>query len=259
MLRYRYLFEQMVRRELRQKYQGSALGVLWYVVNPLVLMGAYALIFGVLLSVGRTYPDYPVFIFVGLIAWLFFSQSLLAGASSLVDHSSLVSKVRFPRETVPAAVATVQMVPFLAMLAIVAPVVIALRDSFGPALLLVVPVVVCLYAFTLGLALIAAALHAYFRDVQPVLAAALLPMFFVTPIFFEVQKLPGLQDHRWLEPLLRWVNPVAPFIDAVRSPLYDGRAPSGATLAYVLAAAALALAAGVRVFRRLEPELAVVL
>ena len=74
MLRYRFLFEQMVRRELRQKYKGSALGVLWYLVNPLALMAAYGLMFGVLLKVpGTRTDDYLLFLFVGLIVWFFFS------------------------------------------------------------------------------------------------------------------------------------------------------------------------------------------
>src|SRR3954466_12456089 len=101
MLRYRYLFDQMLRRELRQKYKGSALGVLWYLVNPLVLMGAYYLMFGLLIPQVKV-PDYPVFLMVGLIVWIFFSQSLLSAAPSLINQSALVRKVRFPRETIPA-------------------------------------------------------------------------------------------------------------------------------------------------------------
>ncbi len=70
---YRYLFEQMVRRELRQKYRGSALGVLWYVINPLVLMGAYYLMFGVIFDQASE-PDYPLFLLVGLVVWVFFNR-----------------------------------------------------------------------------------------------------------------------------------------------------------------------------------------
>ena len=81
-LRYRFLFEQMVRRELRRKYQGSALGVAWYVVNPLVLMGAYYLMFGVVFKVAE-HEDYPLFLMVGLVVWIFFSQSLLSAAPAL--------------------------------------------------------------------------------------------------------------------------------------------------------------------------------
>jgi ABC-type polysaccharide/polyol phosphate export permease len=253
MLRYRFLYEQMVRRELRQKYKGSVLGVLWYVVNPLVLMLAYGVMFGVLLKAVHI-QDYLLFLIVGLIVWIFFSQSLLAAASSLVDQSALVARVRFPREAVPASTVTVQLVTFGALLALVAPVAVAVRGSLDAALLLLVPIVVCLFAFVLGLGLGVAIL-----DVQPILAAALLPWFFLTPIFFRISDLPGLSGRPWAETLLRWVNPVAPFVEAVRSVLYDGRAPSAGTLVYVVVAAAVALGAGTLLFRRLEGELAVVL
>ena len=132
-MRYRFLFEQMVRRELRQKYKGSVLGVLWYLVNPLVLMGVYALVFSVLLKVADV-PDYPLFLLIGLIVWVFFSQALLAAAPSLVMNASLVRKVRFPREAIPGSVATVQLVTFLVMLALVVPVALVIRGSFDPAL-----------------------------------------------------------------------------------------------------------------------------
>jgi ABC-type polysaccharide/polyol phosphate export permease len=111
----------------------------------------------------------------------------------------------------------------------------------------------------LGLALIASVLHAHFRDVQPVLTAALLPWFFISGVLFSLQHLPGLHAHHWVEPLLRWVNPIAPFIDTARSVLYSGHAPSLATLGYVVAAGAVSLAVGTAVFRSLEGELAVVL
>jgi homopolymeric O-antigen transport system permease protein len=257
-LQYRYLFEQMVRRELRAKYKGSALGVLWYLVNPLVLMAVYAVMFRYLLKAVQI-DDYPLFLFLGLIVWTFFSQSLLASATSLVDQAPLVGTVRFPRETVPAATVTVQLVPFLALLAIAVPVSLAVRDSLDPALLLLVPVIACLYLFGLGLALVVSVAHAHFRDVQPVLAAALLPWFFITPIFFRIEDLPGLAGHETAEALLRWGNPVAPFIEAVRDILYAGAAPSAETLLYVLAATAVTVAAGLAIFRRAEAELAVVL
>jgi ABC-type polysaccharide/polyol phosphate export permease len=258
MLRYRYLFTQMVQRELRQKYKGSVLGVLWYVVNPLVIMGAYWLMFGKLLP-GVSEPDYPLFLMVGLIVWLFFAQSLLGAASSLILQSALVSKVRFPRETIPASVVTVQLATFGIILALLAPVVIAVRGTLEPALLLLPAILVFLYAFVLGLSLVVSVLHAYYRDVGPILAAALLPWFFLTPIFFRVERLPGLADNHWASTVLNWVNPVAPFINAVRDVLYGGVAPGWTTLLYVAAAGALALAGGVALFRRLEGELAVVL
>jgi ABC-type polysaccharide/polyol phosphate export permease len=253
MRRYRFLFEQLVRRELRQKYQGSALGLAWYVVNPLVLMGAYYLLFGVLFRQPRV-DDYPLFLIVGLVVWLFFSQSLLAAASSLLDQGSLIRKARFPRETVPAAVVTVQAATFCAVLALVTVVELSVR-GVGPALVLLPVLVVALYGFTLGLALVVAVLHAYFRDVAPILSAVLLPWFFLSPIFYEPST---VTHHHEVADLLRWGNPVAPFIEAVRDVTYGGTWPGAATLLYITAAVAIALAAGRALFGRMEGELAVV-
>jgi len=248
----------MVRRELRQKYKGSALGVLWYLVNPIVLMGAYALVFSVLLRVADV-PDYPLFLLVGLIVWVFFSQALLAAAPSLVANAALVRKVRFPREAIPASVATVQLVTFLVMLALVTPVALAVRGTLGAALGLLPIIVALLFCLVLGLSLATAVLHAHFRDVEPVLGAALLPWFFLTPIFLPVDDMPGVSEHRLLGDALEWGNPIAPFVEAVRDVLFSGAAPTLGHLGYLAAVGVGALAIGIWLFRSLEGELAVVL
>jgi lipopolysaccharide transport system permease protein len=257
-LRYRFLFEQMVRRELRQKYKGSALGVFWYLINPIVLMGAYALVFSVLLKVANI-PDYPLFLIAGMIVWVFFAQALLAAAPSLVVNAPLVRKVRFPRETIPASAAAVQLATFLVMVVLLLPVELIVRGSADPALLLLPVVVALLFCFVLGLSLAFAVLHAHYRDVEPVLAAALLPWFFVTPIFLRVEDIPGVSDRQWLGDLLQWANPVAPFVDAVRELLYAGAAPSVGEMLYMAGVGAGALAIGLLAFRRLGKDLAVVL
>ena len=255
---YRYLYEQMVRRELRQKYKGSALGVAYYLVNPLVLAGAYALMFTYVLRFDRV-EDYPLFLLIGIAVWLFFSQSLVAAAGSLIDQSALVRKVRFPREIIPASVVSVQFVIFGVLVALLTPVAVAVRGTLEPALLLLPLVLAALALFVLGLALAVAILHAYFRDVSPILSAVLLPWFFVTPIFFRPTDFPGLAERPWLGDALRWGNPVAPFIEAVRDVLYDGVVPGAGTLLYVAVATVLALLVGRALFKRLEGELAVVL
>jgi ABC-type polysaccharide/polyol phosphate export permease len=252
-LRYRFLFEQMVRRELRRKYQGSALGVAWYIVNPLVLMGAYYLMFGVVFKVAQ-HEDYPLFLMVGLVVWIFFSQTLLSAAPALLDQGSLIRKARFPRETIPGAVVTVQAITFLSVLAAVVIVTVAVRGA-GASLMLLPLLLVALFAFVLGLSLLVSVLHAYFRDVAPTLGALLLPWFFLSPIFFT----PGDITHREVaRTALEWVNPVAPFITAIRDVVWGGVWPSAGVVLYVAAAGALALAGGAALFRRMQAELAVV-
>jgi ABC-type polysaccharide/polyol phosphate export permease len=251
---YRYLFEQMVRRELRQKYRGSALGVLWYLINPLVLMGAYYLMFGVIFDQASE-PDYPLFLLVGLVVWVFFNQAVVSAAPSLLDQGALVRKARFPREIIPASVVTVQLVTFLALIALLAPVTIAIRGSFDVALLLLPIVLACLFAFILGFALAVSILHAYFRDVAPILSAALLPWFFVSPIFFQIDSITRRDAYRHL---LEWGNPIAPFITAIRDVIYGGVVPDTAVLLYVLGAAVVMLLGGKWLFDRMQVELAVV-
>ncbi len=243
-----------MRRELRQKYQGSALGVAWYLVNPLVLMGAYYLMFGRIFKV-VSHPDYPLFLMVGLVVWIFFSQSLLSAAPSLLDQGTLVRKARFPREAIPGSVVTVQFVTFVVIFGLLTVVTVALRGTLKPALLLLPVVLGALLVFVLGLALLISVLHAYYRDVAPILSAVLLPWFFVSPIFFDVDEVFHAEGARIA---LTWLNPIAPFITSARDIVYGGVAPDIATLAYVVAGAALALAGGLSVFRRMQAELAVV-
>src|SRR3712207_5675794 len=219
----------MVRRELRQKYKGSLLGVLYYLINPLVLMVAYAIMTRYVLRFDAI-DDYPLFLLIGIGTWLFFSQSLLAASSSLIDQSALVRKVRVPREIIPAAVVSVQFVIFGVLIALLTPVAVAVRGTLEPALLLLPVVLVLLGSFALGLALAVSVLHAYYRDVAPILSAALLPWFFVSPIFFRTTAFPGLDERPWLGELLRWGNPVAPFIESVRAGVFDGRAAGRGTL-----------------------------
>ncbi len=256
-MKYSFLFEQLVRRELRQKYKGSALGVLWYLINPVVLMGAYALVFSVLWRIVDI-PDYPLYLIIGLVAWVFFAQALLAAAPSLVLSAPLVRKVRFPREAIPASVATVQLMTFLVMLVLLVPVALAVRGTLEPPLLLLPVIVALLFCMVLGLSLVVSALHAHYRDVEPVIGAALLPLFFVTPIYFRVDDLPGVEDHQLIADLIEWANPIAPFIAALRDVLYSGVVPDAGTLAYLGGAAIVGIVIGLVAFRRLERDLAVI-
>ncbi len=260
LLRYRYLFEQMVRRELRQKYKGSALGVLWYLVNPLVLMGAYTVMFGVILKTRFTPPihDYALFVLVGIVVWTFFQQALLGAATSLLDQGALVRKALFPRQTIPATVVTVQLATFCTILGLILPIVVIIHGSFSGWLLLLPLYIAVLFVFALGLGLGAAVLHAHFRDFAPILGAVLLPWFFISPVFYPITHFPGAAANPLLADVLRWGNPIAPFIDAIRAVTFGGAWPGWGTTAYVLVAATVALAGGMLLFGRLEGELAVV-
>jgi ABC-type polysaccharide/polyol phosphate export permease len=254
--RYSYLFSQLVRRELRRKYKGSTLGVMWYLINPLVLLGAYTFMFGFVLH-PQSIKAFPIFVIGGIVVWTFFQQSLLAASESLIEQGGLVRKARFPRQTIPAAVVTVQLITMIALLVIVVPISLAVRGTFKPDLLLLPVVVLFLFGFVLGCALLVSVLHAYYRDVSPILTAALLPWFFITPIFFQLSTL--LKHHPAVRALLDWVNPLSPFVQLMRGILWGGGGVTWERLLYAAVAAVVVLAAGQALFQRMEGELAVVL
>ncbi len=242
LFRYRELFRNLFRRDLHAKYRGSALGVAWSLANPLVLMGIYALVFSVLWH-AIDMPHYPLYLLSGLAVWIFLSTSLQAGARSLLDNADLIKKIRFPRQLVPLSIVATQLVSFAAMLVVLmivnAIVIPETRGTVWLTPLLAVGVV----ALVAGCALAIASLNVLYRDVEHLLAALLLPWFFLTPIVYSYAAIDAFDHHRTLTQVLRWGNFITPPIEALRAPLYEGRLPRLADVVYLVVAAVAALGA----------------
>jgi lipopolysaccharide transport system permease protein len=255
--RYRELFGNLFRRDLQTRYKGSVLGVAWSLVNPLVLMGIYVLVFSVLWKVAQL-PHYALYLLVGLAVWLFFSSSLTMASRSLVDSAALIRKVRFPRQLVPLSVVATQLVTFAAMLTVLIVVNLIVipetRDTVWLALPLSLPVI----ALAGGVSLAVACANVVFRDVEHLVSAMLLPWFFLTPILYRLEDLPGgVRRYHWVVEILRWGNPLTPPIYAVRDPLFYGRLPHLWDVVYLCVAAAIALAVGAWIFSRIDDRIAV--
>jgi lipopolysaccharide transport system permease protein len=259
LLRYRELFGSLFRRDLRAKYKGSVLGLAWSLAHPVVLMLVYLLVFSVLLRIqpADAYDHYWLFLLAGLPVWVFFATSLQSASRSLVENANLIRKVRFPRQLVPLSMVATQLVGFAVMAAIVLVLSLAFvpeaRDTAWLALLLAVPVI----AFVAGLALAVASLNAIYRDVEHIVAALLLPWFFLTPVLYSLESIPGVRDHPRLVDLVHWGNPLTPVLEAFRDPLFFGVAPAAGDVAYLLAASVLSLALGAFVFSRVDDRVAV--
>jgi ABC-type polysaccharide/polyol phosphate export permease len=121
---------------------------------------------------------------------------------------------------------------------------------------LAIPVGVVIVLFIAGLSLTVAALNAVFRDVEFVVAALLLPWFFLTPVLYQLDDLPGAESRPWLIDLLHWGNPMTPAIEAYRTPLYAGALPPAADTIYLCVAAVVALAVGALVFTSVDDRIA---
>ena len=251
--RYRELFGNLFRRDLQTRYKGSALGVLWSLINPLVLMGIYVLVFSLLWKVAQM-EHYALYLLVGLTVWLFFSTSLTTASRSLLDSASLIRKVRFPRQLVPLSVVATQLVAFVAMFAVLVVVNLIVIPETRDVFLIAVPLAAVEVAFVAGVALSIACANVLYRDVEHLISAALLPWFFLTPVFWSWTQ---FTEHETIVKIVQYGNPVSPAVSAIRDPLWAGTPPRLVDAVYLFCSAVVALGLGAFTFRRLDDRIAV--
>jgi ABC-type polysaccharide/polyol phosphate export permease len=253
LFRYRELFGNLFRRDLQAKYKGSILGVAWSLVNPLVLLGIYLLVFSLL---WKAIPvDHPaLFLLSGLAIWIFFSTSVHAASRSMLDNANLIRKTRFPRQLVPFSVVATNLVSFGVMLGVLLVLNFALLPRVRATEWLAIPLAAALVGLTAGLALAVSSANVLFRDVEHLIGALLLPWFFLTPVLWIPSAF-----HRYggLVHVLHYVNFVTPAVDAIRDPLFFGRLPRLADVVYLCLASATALALGAFLFNRVDDQIAV--
>jgi ABC-type polysaccharide/polyol phosphate export permease len=259
LFRYRELFGSLFRRDLRAKYKGSVLGLAWSLANPILLMLVYLLVFSVLWKAAPTkhLDHYWLFLLCGLPTWVFSATSLQSGSRSLLENANLIRKVRFPRQLVPLANVATQLVSFAVMLAVVIVLSLIYVPHARGIVWLSIPLAALVVGLVAGMALAVASANAVFRDVEHIIAALLLPWFFLTPVLYSLDRIPGAETHPWLERLIHWGNPLTPAVASLRAPLYFGHAPSTADAVYLAVSAVVALAVGATVFRRVDDRIAV--
>src|SRR3954471_10352726 len=194
LVRYRELFANLFRRDFQAKYKGSVLGILWSLLNPLILLGVYLVVFEVLIKRGTT-PHYPLYLLAGLACWIFFSVSLQSAARSMVDSAELIKKVRFPRQLVAFSMVAAQAVTFVVMTLILIVLSLVFVPEARPTVVLAIPFAILFAGFVAGVSLFAASLNVLFRDIEHILTAALLPWFFLTPIVWDIGSLVTAQRH----------------------------------------------------------------
>ena len=257
LIRYRELFASLFQRDLRAKYKGSVLGLVWTLALPLTLMLVYLVVFSVLWKASPTDVDhYWLFLLSGLPPWVFFSSSLQSSARSLLENAGLIRKVRFPRQLVPLSIVATQLVAFAVMTAIVFVLsMIVLPDARSTAWLSI-PIAAVIVLFVSGLSLAVASGNAIYRDIEFVVAALLLPLFFLTPIVYSIENLPGVDSHPWLIDLIEWGNPLTPVVVCFRTPLFEGQVPSAANLVYLVVETAVALVLGAWIFSAVDDRIA---
>ncbi|MBN1878950.1 ABC transporter permease [bacterium] len=185
--RYRALIVVLVSRDLKARYRGSVLGFMWSMLNPFLMMLVYWLVFSIYLRNGMEH--YHVYLFCGLLPWLWFSASLLEGCGSIISGANLVKKVMFPAEILPLVVVISNLIHFCFGLPILAGFLIIYRIIPGLNILVFPLIIVIQFVFTFGLVLALSALSVHLRDIQQILTNIVTLWFFMSPIVYNLSDL----------------------------------------------------------------------
>lgn len=214
---YRELLKTNVKKEIRGKYKGSWLGVLWTFLNPLLQLLVYSFVFPYILRVNVEH--YTIFMMVALVPWTFFTTAVQNGTASIINEAGIVKKVYFPREIIPLSVVLSALVNFLITCIIMFLFIIFSGIGFTPALLLFPVVVLIQTIFTLAFTLVLSALTVYIQDVAHFVSIILMLAFYATPIVYSTDMLPPKFQ------LIMKLNPMSQVIDAYRDILFYHNTP----------------------------------
>jgi ABC-type polysaccharide/polyol phosphate export permease len=242
---YLYLLQNLVLKDFRIRYRNMSLGILWSLINPLVMMGVLTFVFG---HVFRTQngPSFPLLILSGLVPFNFFTAAWLSGTTSIIVNAQLVKRVPVPREMVPIAAVFSNCLHLAIQLALL----VAMTLFFGlypnRFWLWLLPLWLLYIAFVCGISLLSSAVSVFIRDTQYVVESFNVVLFWLVPIFYSFDIIPDKFK------LVYEVNPVAALVMAMRNILIDQRAPATTLIENMVIAAAVALGIGLVVFGRLK-------
>jgi ABC-type polysaccharide/polyol phosphate export permease len=240
---------QLRQRELKSKYKGSVVGWTWSLINPLVTLGVYTLVFGVFL--GATPPEmgngqqiFALYLFTGLVLWNFINQVAQGSMVALISNGPLLRKIYFPAFAPVAGnilAIGMQSVIELGLLLFV----FAVLGNLSWTVLYLPLILVLVVAFSVGAGFLLAALNARYRDVSYLVQVTLNLLFYATPIIYPIR--------------LYELNPVTQFVELAREILYVTEAPSPIRLAYATVVSAVVLVVGWTFFQRRSRDLSEVL
>lgn len=258
------LLLNLTAREVKGKYKRTALGQLWSLINPLALMGTYAIVFGFLLR-GKPDPGDPsgldvfaLWLASALLPWIFFTNVLNSTMVSILANENLVKKVSFPRSSLVISSALAALFTSFFEMCVLLVVVYAFGGNPTVYIPLVALALVCLGALGLGIGFFLAVSNVYFRDTQHFIAIILQLWFYATPIVYTMKTVTDRADksgHHWISVVYR-LNPAERFAELFRNLIYDNRLPTAATSIYCVVVSAVVLVAGFAFFSRFEGRLA---
>ena len=244
--RYRELFYFLAWRDVKVRYKQTALGIAWAVLQPLMTMVIFTLLFGKLGNMPSDGIPYPLFYFGALLPWTYFAATLANSGNSLVVNANLLTKVYFPRVILPTSAAVSGLVDFAVGSVLLFGIMAYYRIVPEWTLLLWVPLIVLLFVFALGVSMILAALNVKYRDVKYTLPFLVQLWLFVTPVIYPISMIP--ERYRSFVAL----NPLSGVIDTFRASLVPAKQVDWPLLGISAVVTVAVFAAAVVFFKKTE-------
>lgn len=236
------LLWQMTERELRARYKYTIFGFLWILINPLLQMVIIGFVFRFFMK--EPIANYYYFLFIGLLAWNFFSSALSKTTPSIIYERSLIKKSKFPRSIIPLSIIVSDFVHFLAAIAMLTVLILFLGIMSPGSILYILTAFVLLFTFTVGISLLSAALNVRFRDVNLFIQTFIMFWFYATPIIYPLSIVP--YQYYWL-----WrFNPLTSIIQLLQHGFLNMPLPGLAMIFINTTIIIVTLILGMVVFRR---------
>lgn len=247
--KWRELLWQMVGREVKARYKQSVLGYFWVILNPLAQMLVMSFAFSIIMRI-PTYSSghipYSIFLFVALLPWTLFSNSLASASASLVGAGSLITKIYFPRTILVISTIIAKIIDYLFANSILVIYMIFYHMPININILWIIPIFFIQQIFTLGLSLFFSAANLLYRDVQYLLSMILLLWMYLTPVIYSADMIPTRYK------ILFQLNPLAVIINAYRQVILAGGPPKYSSLIIAFIVSTITLLIGLKYFKSRE-------
>lgn len=246
----KFILEQLVSKDFKLRYRRSVLGVVWSVLNPLLMMIIMSFVFSYFLR-GSNVENYPLYLIVGNITFSLMNESTSSGLRSIIDAAPLLKKVKVDRWVFP--VQKVFSAAFNFSFSLIAVAVVMLFFQVVPTwhIIWMVPALALLMVFCMGISLLIGALAVFFRDMIHLWSVVLTAWTYLTPIFWDLSLLTG-SSAPWFVIAVVKLNPMYNYLEIMRCAIVYQSSPEPMVIALAVFWAALALVAGLIVFRKTE-------
>ena len=245
---YREMLSNIVRKDLKVRYKGSVLGFLWTFLNPLLQLIVYTIVFSTIMKVDI--DKFYIYLFIGLIPWLFFATCIQVGSISILMNKDLIKKIYFPRIILPiSTVNSAFMNMFYSMIIVVLTLIVS-GIGISKYILFLPIAMIMQYILVLGMIFVFSALNVYFRDLEYILNIIVMIWFYLTPVVYTMDMVP--EKYRfWF-----YLNPMTGIINFYRDILYYKRMPTFKSFGGILIYGIVMVVIGYFVFEKLQKNFA---